>query len=146
MCKGGWQQDALPVRLSPRQGRAESGARMTKFIDGPAAGTVLSLRRAPLYLRAVQNADGNWDALDQLDDTPEPDETVTVYRRVGSATTVHLHGTKISGWYAMATYELHAEQPSIEECRDTAKWQDWVHAQVKASEPTKSSEPKEGPA
>jgi hypothetical protein len=36
---------------------------MTKFTNGPAAGTVLSLRRSPLFLRAVQDAEGKWDAL-----------------------------------------------------------------------------------
>lgn len=54
---------------------------MTRFEDGPAAGVNLSLRRAPMFLRVVQNNQtGEWDALDQLDDTPEKNETIFVYK------------------------------------------------------------------
>lgn len=45
---------------------------MTTFTDGPAAETVLELRRAPKFLRVVRDADGTVDALDQLNDTPKP--------------------------------------------------------------------------
>ena len=45
---------------------------MTRFLDGPAAGVLLALRRAPLYLRVVYHAkrEEPWDALDQLADVP----------------------------------------------------------------------------
>jgi hypothetical protein len=64
---------------------------VTRFIDGPAAGTVLSLKRSPLFLRAVQDPlDGKWDALDQLDDAPRPGERIVVYRKTEDRGMVHL--------------------------------------------------------
>lgn len=37
---------------------------MVRFLDGPAAGLVLWLRRAPLYLRVTLDARAHFDALD----------------------------------------------------------------------------------
>jgi hypothetical protein len=54
---------------------------MSKILDGPAAGAFLSLGRSPYFLRVVRKPGGKWDALDQLDDTPEPDEEIHVYRQ-----------------------------------------------------------------
>lgn len=50
---------------------------MIEFLDGPAGNKTLELRRAPVYLRVVIDADGNIDALDQLDDRPKEDERIT---------------------------------------------------------------------
>lgn len=47
---------------------------MSNFIDGPAKGVHLSLRRSPMFLRAVCEPNGKWDALDQLTDTPARDQ------------------------------------------------------------------------
>jgi hypothetical protein len=108
---------------------------MTNFADGPAAGTVLALRRAPLFLRAVQDVgSGKWDALDQLHDEPELGETVVVYRKVEDRGHVHIRSSKkgASGFFAMATYKLHEQQPANEDCYDNAKWQAWAQAQAKA--------------
>ena len=39
-----------------------------RFLDGPAKGAILDLRRAPLFLRVVSDVDdGTIDALDRLD-------------------------------------------------------------------------------
>ena len=108
---------------------------MTKFSDGPAAGVVLSLRRAPLFLRVVQDGiDGQFDALDQLDDEPKPGETFTVYRCVENHGMVHLcgsrNGRRWGGWFAHATYCLHGTQPPIEVCVDVRKWQEWAKAEA----------------
>lgn len=46
---------------------------MTTFIDGPAKGQTLMLRRNPVYL-IVTEENGKFDALDQLEDAPKPTE------------------------------------------------------------------------
>lgn len=100
---------------------------MTRFLDGPAAGVVLMLRRAPVYIRVVRGR--QWDALDQLDDTPEPDELVTAYQRVGNAGTVHIDFTrKRSAWFATATYRVVPDQPPDRVVRSTYLWRAWCWA------------------
>jgi len=44
---------------------------MTRFLDGPAQGETLMLRRAPILLRVTRDPMGNFDGLDQLDDRPD---------------------------------------------------------------------------
>jgi len=41
---------------------------MVVFMEGPADGQRLMLRRIPIMLRVVQNRSGEWDALNELDD------------------------------------------------------------------------------
>lgn len=54
---------------------------MTTFTDGPAAAIQLNISRTPIYLRVVHDiATDQWDALDQLADTPKPTEEIHVYR------------------------------------------------------------------
>jgi hypothetical protein len=97
---------------------------MTTFTDGPAKGEVLALRRAPLLLRVVQSAvKGEWDALDQLADTPTPREKVHVYRRVGKAQWVFW---RPGGRFAWASYSYEPVQPPADVTRDTAAWQAWA--------------------
>ena len=107
---------------------------MTNFLDGPAAGVVLALSRAPRYLRVVHNPveshrDG-WDALDQLSDCPKSNETVYAYRMVGDYGSVHLDytekGKRKGKTLTTAEYEFIAEQPSQNILRDTTQWQTWV--------------------
>jgi hypothetical protein len=58
---------------------------MTAFFeDGPLGGLTLPLTRTPLYLRAVLDAEGNADALDQPGDRPAPGEAVHAYRGRGT--------------------------------------------------------------
>lgn len=106
---------------------------MTEFQDGPAQGHHLLLKRAPLYLRVVSGS-GDWDALDQLADTPDDQETIYAYERVGKAGNCHLrYGGRdrhLSGFYVMASYRLVSEQPSDAEMRDTAAWRAWCRMQV----------------
>lgn len=87
---------------------------MTTFRDGPAKGQTLMLGRAPLLMRVVRTAEGQWDALDQLSDMPAADETIFVYRLVEGPTFVHIrrdrrHGG--SGIFRGGVYALHPEQP-----------------------------------
>lgn len=103
---------------------------MTEFLDGPAAGVNLTLRRAPLFLRVTKDADGNFDALDQLEDTPRLDEEITVYYKTVDHGMIHLNmrdrkGKHCGGWRAMAKYRLFAEQPVEEIVRSKVKWRNW---------------------
>lgn len=95
---------------------------MSHFEGGPANGVVLQLHRAPIVLRVV--TDGTkWDALDQLDDKPEPNETVHVYVMVkGTISRYHLlaRDRKATGWYENASYRPCKLQPKGNE--DWSKW------------------------
>lgn len=105
---------------------------MTKFLDGPAAGKVLDLRRAPLLLRVVIDRRGNVDALDQVDDVPHAGETIHVYRLQGPPQRVHLcirgKGRSGSGWREIGEYALNSEQPADEVARDNRRWRAWAEA------------------
>lgn len=106
---------------------------MIKFRDGPAAGVTLMLHRAPQYLRVVRAGRKAWDALDQLDDQPEPGESITVYR-IDPATFSRYHllcrrPRGGSGWYCNGEYDVVEPQPGEEHLRTTAAWQAWVSSQ-----------------
>ena len=105
-----------------------------RFLDGPAQGTILDLRRAPLYLRVVINDAGVVDALDQTDDTPTATETIHVYPREGQAVTGFLdyrdrHGRRCGRPFATGDYRLHNVQPDDATARDTHAWREWASAQ-----------------
>lgn len=111
---------------------------MTRFLDGPAAGVVLRLQRAPLYLRVVcdprKPPGDRWDALDQPGDEPAPAEAMYAYRRDGDATPVHLNsrdnrGRNTSGWAMIAAYGVIEHQPPDAIMRHLASWQEWAEAQ-----------------
>lgn len=115
---------------------------MVRFLDGPAAGESLMLRRIPTLLRVVRSRNGAWDALDQLDDEPKPTETITVYRRRDDLAISKYFlcsrgkGKRESGQYWNAAYSVLAEQPADNQVRTTAAWQSWADAQVKSLTPT----------
>ena len=102
---------------------------MLKLLDGPAQGAYM-VKRAPLFLRAVVSAGGAQDVLDQLEDTPAPSEEVYVYKRQGSAGTVHLNlgHRKGTGFYAMGEYR-HVPDADGEALRKTEAWRQWCIAQ-----------------
>jgi len=107
----------------------------TKFIDGPAAGTVLSLQRAPLMLRVVVDKDGKVDALDQLADSPKPNESVHCYIMHGPPGPTGFidgrdpkTGRRWGHPFASATYRLYECPPSEAILRFNAFWAEWVHA------------------
>lgn len=105
---------------------------VVEFIDGPAAGESLALRRIPVLLRVVQSRAGKWDALDQLDDEPKPTETIFLYRRRDDLGITHYfvcsrgRGKRESGVYWNAKYAVLPEQPTDEEVRETAAWRQWA--------------------
>lgn len=100
---------------------------MTTFADGPAKGQVLQLTRAPFFLRVTRDSETlEFDALDQLHDTPRPRENLMVYERKAPPTAVHINrGKNGSGWYAAAEYQLFPVQPTDVEMRDVVKWRAW---------------------
>lgn len=105
---------------------------MIQFVDGPACGTALELRRAPIFLRVVIAADGSVDALDQLDDVPQPRETIHVYRLRGSVfrgiACSRGRGGRGCQHFLAARYVLHDSQPG-EAVRDNAAWRAWASGQ-----------------
>ncbi len=111
---------------------------MIRLLDGPAAGSELSLRRAPLYLRVVIDAAGKVDALDMLDDKPQPGETVHVYRgerdtlfalRDDIFICVRGPGGLQQAGGAKGDFH-HLDGVDGEQLRDTAAWRAWVHQEV----------------
>lgn len=108
---------------------------MSTILDGPAAGAKLSLGRSPYFLRVVRKPGGEWDALDQLDDTPEPNEEIHVYRCVSEPITAHFDGRdpktgkRYGRWMSIANYSLHTEQPDDETARYRPAWQEWCAQQ-----------------
>jgi hypothetical protein len=104
------------------------------LIGGPAAG-VYMVKRAPLYLRAVvDKVTAEKDVLNELADEPSANETVSIYKREGEATTVHLlmSPRKLSGWYMLAKYKF-LDDVDGEPLRETAAWRTWVieHTEAK---------------
>ena len=104
---------------------------MTHFLDGPAKGAHLMLRRAPLFLRVTQSAAG-FDALDQLDDSPAAGERLHAYRRVERPTSMHLDyfdaktRRKVGAWFTVARYRLVAgDQPAHDVMADRSRWRAW---------------------
>jgi hypothetical protein len=107
---------------------------MTRLIDGPHAGTTLALGRAPFLLRVVQDQAGTVDALDKIDDTVRPGETVLVYRQTTEPMTVHVDrrdpktGRRTGHWYVAADYRLARVQPDQATAADNPAWQAWAQA------------------
>lgn len=95
-----------------------------ELVDGPCKGNYL-VKRAPVFLRAVHKENGENDLLDQVEDMPATDEKVYVYHMEGSPGTVHIHGAKIHGWYALARY-YYLPDVDGETLRDNATWQAWA--------------------
>lgn len=98
-----------------------------KFLDGPAEGIVMSVRRAPRWLRVVRNReDGSWDCLNELEDKPRLREDVFVYRLVpGTWFSAHVRpgGCKQFGDYR------HVPDAPTEKLRGTAAWRAWTTEQ-----------------
>lgn len=104
---------------------------MTRFEDGPAKGQVLMLKRAPRFLRVVQSQkSGAWDALNELMDTPQPEEKLFAYESVGQPAYAFVDGTKCHGCYAIAAYRFISEQPPDAVMRNSDIWGAWCESRV----------------
>jgi hypothetical protein len=109
--------------------QVRKGAIVTKFLDGPAAGVTLALRRSPVFIRAVLNPDGKWDALDQVNDAPAADEKVVAYMLSDKPTMMHLCRSRAAGgsaWFAVADYVLVGTQPDEAILRSNGEWRIWT--------------------
>ncbi len=85
------------------------------------------LQRAPVYLRVTEKA-GKFDALDLLEDHPEPGETIYAYEQFGEPGVCFIDGAKVRGRFVMAEYRICVEQPAQSVLSDTKSWQDWTRA------------------
>ena len=112
---------------------------MIKFLDGPAAGQILALRRAPIFLRVAFNPmarrpargkDRQWDALDAMDDVAKEHEQLFVYIANEPPGSVHLccRPRSAGGWFATGTYRLSPDQPDPSILHDNAAYYVWVNA------------------
>lgn len=110
---------------------------MTRFVDGPANGQTMMLRRAPLFLRVTQLPSGKCDALDALEDKPMKDEAIFIYRREGEPTWMAI---RPGGVYRGGNYRLLAEQPTDEEVRTNERWAKWVTERVAKENRSKENE------
>jgi hypothetical protein len=114
-----------------------------RFLNGPAAGSTLGLRRVPIFLRVViHRSTGKVDALDQLDDEPLEAEAIYVYQGV-PGTLMALRGDIIvcvrgaDGMQAAATGSgdyRHRSDVDGEQMRETGAWRAWCLAQPEAVE------------
>lgn len=111
---------------------------MFRFLDGPAAGARLNLRRAPLFLRVVLDAGGEIDALDQLTDEPRETEAIHVYRQVLGTMSRGIACTRGRGGgcreFVSVDYRLHETQPTDYEARNQARWGEWCEGEAAALE------------
>lgn len=106
----------------------------TRFLDGPAAGTVLDLARAPQFLRVVISPAGAVDALDLLDDQPQEGERILAYRLAsqvqrGIVCSRGLVEGRCRRWVA-AEYRLHGVQPDELVARENDLWSLWAMSQA----------------
>jgi hypothetical protein len=106
---------------------------MTTFIDGPATGQHLYLKRAPTFLRVTYDPRAlTWDALDLAEDAPREGEQVHVYILMQEPGRCHIlkrpkgGGYAGSGWYVVATYAICKTQPSSIHTFDNTAWHNWV--------------------
>lgn len=93
----------------------------------------LSLQRAPKFMRFVfRTAPAGFDALDQLDDIPDADESVIVGVLAETGST-HIdcvvNRKRVGKWYRTARYVVHPIQPDDATVRDTEKWRAWCVAE-----------------
>ena len=106
-------------------------AEVIKFLDGPAAGSHLTLGRVPQFLRVVIDQAGGVDALDQLDDTIRDGETAYVYHREGEVSEVLVcsRGPSRCRRETWAEYRVYPEQPDQAVLRENEEWQTWAMAE-----------------
>lgn len=119
---------------------------MTRFLDGPATGQTMMLRRAVIFLRVTRkkfalaenvSRTEKFDALDAPDDTPAADEELFCYKNTGKeGGNVHIrfggNQKRRSGFYAIAEYALYPDQPPDEVMRDNTRWREWCKQQALA--------------
>jgi hypothetical protein len=99
---------------------------MTTFIDGPAKGEVLYLKRAPRFLRVTQNGI-TFDGLDQLADEPQETELIHVYQITGPIAGIV---TTTRGVFPVAQYRFFQPPPPDSHVRQNHAWRGWTTRQA----------------
>lgn len=104
---------------------------MTRFLDGPAKGQTLMLKRSPILLRVTWDGK-KWDALDMIEDTPHPGEKLFAYyitKKEGAChvSTSDKNGRRGGGFYSCAEYTAVPlrDQPPDAVLRDNDGWRAW---------------------
>ncbi|HXJ12700.1 MAG TPA: hypothetical protein VNH19_10545, partial [Candidatus Limnocylindrales bacterium] len=89
----------------------------------------LRVVRDPTFAIAIcKKGREEWDALDQVTDSPQPHEKIFVYRKVADHGMVHIcAGRGRGGYFAHAEYELYQPQPHEDAVRRNEDWQTWAH-------------------
>lgn len=100
---------------------------MTTFENGPAVGQTLKLARAPKFLRVCRAPDLTFDALDQVEDTPKPEEALIPYELVGEPTRAFI---RPGGLVIFCRYRWIPDGPDDAVMRDAEKWRQWCYARV----------------
>lgn len=100
------------------------------FINGPAKDVALELQRSPKFLRVCRAPDLTFDALDQIEDTPKPEEALIPYELVGEPTRGFIRRQGGGGAFTMARYQWIPDGPDDAVMRDAEKWRQWCYARV----------------
>lgn len=108
---------------------------MSSFTNGPAHAVKLMLRRAPKFIRVTEHA-GEFDALYQLSDEPQPSESLFAYERIGAPMSYHIRlsgkAKAGSGFYQDAEYAYITKQPDDATMRERERWQQWCRERAAA--------------
>ena len=96
---------------------------MTHFLDGPAKGKNLALRRRPLYLRVTMKG-SECDALDLPSDEPRPGEQLFAYKL--DPNSMQGFACTGKGCYPISEYRFIPEQPPQSVMLSLREWQNWV--------------------
>lgn len=101
----------------------------TRFLDGPARGVRLWIRRAPSFLRVTQAPSGAWGALDLAASRPAPDEVLYAYRRItdASGSRFYVHDPDTSHPYPH--YLAIDPQPLEHVMRSELEWRRYIETQ-----------------
>jgi hypothetical protein len=107
---------------------------VTQFLDGPAKGQHLMLKRKVRFLRVVEaigGVGGKWDALDMPEDVPATSEKLYAYEAAGNGGMCHINrGGGQCGFYSVQDYKFVPEQPDDATMRDRSKWVAWCEAKA----------------
>lgn len=105
---------------------------MTKFIDGPAAGQTLMLKRTPKLLRVTQ-VGAKFDALNELEDVARQEEKLYCYVLSEYLGMAHINRSGgRGGFYPIAEYKLREQQPSEFQMYSNEAWARWCEATPEA--------------
>jgi hypothetical protein len=114
---------------------------MLTFVDGPAAGKTIGLRRAPRFLRitrrrfllGMEDPGEEFDGLDQPGDIARHDESLYAYETKKLEGRAHMRfsgkAKSASGIYDIAEYRFIEPQPADDIMRDNKKWIAWCERQ-----------------